>query len=125
MSVVIDTSVFIDVLRGHPGARTALRTSRRDGALRASEITRLELLMGMRPTEEQATRGLLAAVQWHPVDEEVSELAGQLGRTWLRSHGGIDPADLAIAATAVLVGATVLTRNVRHFPMFEGLLPPY
>lgn len=47
-----------------------------------------------------------------------------LGR-WLASHHTIDSADLAIAATVVLTGTELLTRNVRHFPMLAGLRAPY
>lgn len=51
--------------------------------------------------------------------------AGALGRTWLASHHGIDGTDLTIAATAILLDARPLIRNVRHFPMFSGLCRPY
>ena len=93
--------------------------------MHASEITRLELLAGMRPTEEQGTRSLLSVLVWHPVDDDVAEEAGALGRRWLPSHRNIDGADLAIAATAIRTGSRLLTRNVRHFPMFKDLSAPY
>lgn len=125
MSVLVDTSVLIDVLRGEVTAGTVLRDARRAGPLHASEVTRLEVLAGMRTTEETATRSLLAIVEWHPLDSQVAELAGELGRRWLPSNRGIDSADLAIAATAVLLDAPLLTRNVKHFPMFAGLSAPY
>jgi predicted nucleic acid-binding protein len=38
---------------------------------------------------------------------------------------GIDTADLAIAATAMALDVRLLTRNVKHFPMFAGLAAPY
>lgn len=125
MSALIDTSVLIDYLRGNEAAAGVLEGARANGVLHASEITRLEVLAGMRPTEEHHTRLLLSTVRWHPVDGEVAERAGELGRAWLSSHRGIDGADLAIAATALLLNARLLTRNVKHFPMFEGLSRPY
>jgi hypothetical protein len=75
----------------------------------------------MRPHEEDSTRELLDAFEWHPVTEATAEEAGRLGRRWLASHRGIDTADLLIAATARILNRTVLTRNVRHFPMFPDL----
>lgn len=75
----------------------------------------------MRAHEEGATRLLLSVLEWHPVDAEVAEEAGALGRRWLPSHHTIDGADLAIAATAICTGSHLLTRNVRHFPMFPQL----
>lgn len=125
MTVVVDTSVIIDVLRGDSRASEILIRSRQSDPLHASEIVRLEVLAGMRIQEEPATRALLEVFTWHPVDAKVAELAGELGRRWLPSSGGIDSADLAIAATTMLLGAQLLTRNVKHFPMFSGLAEPY
>lgn len=125
MTVLVDTSVLIDYLRGHSGAAEVLERERGLGPLQASEVTRLEVLAGMPPAEERATRLLLSTLVWHPVDGEIAEEAGALGRRWLPSHHTIDSADLAIAATAIHANARLLTLNVRHFPMFESLRPPY
>lgn len=125
MSVLVDTSVLIDYLRGHRGAAELLERERALGVLHASEITRLEVLAGMRTKEERGTRDLMATLAWHVVDADVAEEAGALGRRWLPSHRTIDGADLAIAATANRIGARLLTRNVKHFPMFADLRSPY
>lgn len=125
MTTVVDTSVFIDALRGHGPAREVLRGEASIERLWASEVTRLEVLAGMRPSEELVTLDLLDSPIWYPLDREVAERAGDFGRRYLRGNRGIDAADLAIAATADLLGARLLTRNVKHFPMFEGLEPPY
>lgn len=125
MTALVDTSVLIDYLRGHQHAAAVLERERATGPLQASEMTRLEVLSGMRPDEEEATRSLLSTLVWHPVDADVAEHAGALGRRWLASHHTIDSADLAIAATAVRTGTRLLTRNVRHFPMFPELHAPY
>lgn len=125
MSALVDTSILIDYLRGRQAAAALIEAERAAGVLHASEITRLEVLAGMRPREEDQTRSLLSALVWHPVDTEVAEAAGALGRRWLPSHRAVDGADLAIAATAIVIGARLLTLNVRHFPMFPDLHPPY
>ena len=125
MTALVDTSVLIDFLRGVPAAADVLERERRAAPLHASEMTRLELLAGMRSSEEVQTRSLLSTLRWHPVDEDIAERAGALGREWLPSDRGVDGADLAIAATTIHVGARLLTRNVRHFPMFPDLRPPY
>lgn len=125
MTALVDTSVLIDFLRGDHRARVIMSRLREQGPLQASEITRLEILAGMRPGEKVPTESVLAALEWHPVDREIAETAGELGRRWLPSHGGIDAADLAIAATAVVIGSTLVTLNVKHFPMFDGLERPY
>jgi hypothetical protein len=125
VTAIVDTSVLIDYLRGDQGAAELLEQERAVGPLHASEITRLEILAGMRPAEEDGTRLLLSTLVWHPVDAEVAEEAGALGRQWLPSHHTIDSADLAIAATVILNRSSLLTRNIRHFPMFADLNLPY
>lgn len=125
MTALVDTSILIDYLRGHQPAAELLERQRALAPLHASEMTRLEILAGMRPAEEDATRSLLSALVWHPVDEDVADQAGALGRTWLPSHRTIDGADLAIAATAIRSNARLLTLNVRRFPMFDDLRPAY
>ena len=125
MTVVVDTSILIDVLRGKPVAAAVLRDARVGGPLHASDVTRLEVLAGMRRGEEESTRRLFGAFAWHPLDESIAELAGELGRRWLPGNRGVDSAHLAIAATAMALGARLITLNVKHFPMFGGLSAPY
>ncbi len=125
MAVLVDTSVIIDFLRGHHDAQEVLEEARLTAPLHASEMTRLEVLAGMRANEEGGTRLLLSLFQWHPVDTSIAELAGELGRQWLPAHPWIDSADLAIAATAMALGCPLLTCNVKHFPMFADLKKPY
>ena len=50
---------------------------------------------------------------------------GEIGRPFQRSHQGISITDLLLAAAVERVGGQLLTRNVRHFPMFPELRPAY
>lgn len=120
--IVVDTSILIDVLRQKP---EALAWWHRAADAAASEISRTEVLRGMRASERSRTMGLLRDLAWRDVDAAVSLRAGELGREYRGAHQGIDVADLCIAATAQLLDVTLATTNVRHFPMFEGLQPPY
>ena len=45
--------------------------------------------------------------------------------TWRRSHSGISTSDYLIAATALELGMELATLNVRHYPMFPGLVQPF
>lgn len=126
MTIVVDTSVLIDHLRGDATARAALEDAVRAGErLVCSVLTKVEVLAGMRPAEERATRRLLDSLDWIEVSDEVAEAAGALANRYLASHPGVDPVDYVIAATALRLRAALWTRNVRHFPMFDGLRPPY
>lgn len=126
MTVLLDTSVLIDHLRGNAAAREAMAGAVSDGhRLAASIVVKVEILAGMRPAEEAATRRLLDVLEWFPVDDPIAEAAGQLANRYLRSHPSVDPVDFIIAATAVAQDASLWTRNIKHFPMFDGLTSPY
>jgi predicted nucleic acid-binding protein len=123
VTVLLDTSVVIDILRG---AATAIAYAR--GLPEppiCSEITRVEVVRGFRSGERRATERLFAALRWVPVDEPVARRAGELGRRFRRSHQGLATADLVIAATVEELGVELATLNVRHFPMIPGLAPPF
>lgn len=123
MSVLLDTSVLVDHLRASPPATEYLAGL--EGRPACSEISRIEVLQGLRSGERTAATRLFALIEWVPVTEAVARQAGELGRKWRRSHPGIGVADLAIAATAERLEATLATRNLKHFPMFKGLRAPY
>lgn len=120
---MLDTSVLIDHLRASAAATEYLAGL--DGRPSCSEISRIEVIQGLRSSERRAADRLFALIAWVPVSEAVARRAGELGRRWRGSHQGIGVADLAIAATAEEIGASLATRNLKHFPMFEGLHPPY
>lgn len=123
MSVVLDTTVLIDVLRAHPPALEFLAGL--DDAPACSELSRIEVIRGLREDERPSAERLFTGLAWHPVDEPVARLAGELGQRWRSSHTGIGTVDLVVAATAGQLNMALATTNVRHFPMFEGLQPPY
>lgn len=123
---LVDTSVAIDHLRGHQPA-TALIDDLLSSAeaVAASEITRFELLAGARNSEHDELDDFFLALEWVPVTEAIVRRAGTYARSYHRSHSGIGAADYVIAGTASALGIELLTVNVRHFPMFEGIQAPY
>jgi hypothetical protein len=123
LSVVLDTSVLIDHLRADESATDYLASLEERPS--CSEISRIEVLQGLCSAERKAAERLFGLFDWVPVTEAVARRAGELGHRWRRSHPGIGVADLAIAATAEQIDATVATRNLKHFPMFRDLRAPY
>jgi predicted nucleic acid-binding protein len=121
--IVIDTTVPIDILRGHPPA--IAWAGGLDRRMVASELTRTEILRGLRSHERGAAERLFGGIRWVPVTESIARRAGELGRTWRRSHRTLGTVDLIVAATALELDAPLATANIRHFPMISGLLPPY
>ena len=126
MRFVCDTSVLIDYLRGDGRAIDLLDSHATDGhELWAVVVTRAELLAGMRSAERIATHRLFEVLSWVDVDVAVADRAGEMARRHRPSNRGIDLADYLIAAGTELIGASLLTTNVRHYPMIPDLQPPY
>jgi hypothetical protein len=123
VSIVFDTSILIDVLRGDAAALGYVRGVT-DVPI-CSEVTRIEVARGLRSGERTSAEQLFRTLHWVPLDEPIARRAGELGRRWDRHRPGISLADLVIAATAEQVDAELATANIRHFPMFEDLQAPY
>jgi len=123
---LIDTTVAVDHLRRVPSAVNLLTDLiEKDEEVLASELVRFELLAGVRDEEIGVVEEFCSALGWIPVTETLTRRAGRLARDYRPSHSGIDDVDYLIAATAIVIDADLMTTNVRHFPMFEGLEPPY
>ena len=124
--VLFDTDVLIDYLRGYPDA-VRLVTERSDETS-VSAISVAELFAGVRGDaqgQEQIVLGrFLEQLTVVPVSAEIAQAGGIYRRDYGGSHG-VGLADAIIAATAVASNATLQTLNVRHYPMFPGIAPPY
>lgn len=115
--------MLIDHLRADPLATAYLGTL--EDRATCSEISRIEVIQGLRSAERRTAETLFSLIDWVVVSEALARRAGELGRRWRRSYPGIGVADLAVAATAEHLDVPLATRNVKHFPMFPGLEAPY
>lgn len=124
---LVDTDVLIAHLRGVDDAHRWLVDARRRSGRRlaCSVVSATELLGGMRSGERREVARLLARLRLYPVTEQVARRAGALMRRYRRSHPGIGLGDYFVAATAEVHGLELATLNVRHFPMFAKLKPPF
>ena len=125
MTTVVDTGILIDFLRGDDRARMALEQAAANGDLWGVVVTRAEVISGMRSQERAATMRLLDQLAWLEIDTALADAAGKLARMWRRALPGVDIVDYLIAAGTDRLGARLLSVNVRHFPMLEGLQPAY
>ncbi|CAN5609473.1 type II toxin-antitoxin system VapC family toxin [soil metagenome] len=107
--LLIDTDVFIDQLRG------AVRLPDAAAGAWYSVVTRAELFAG-RSAREEAIRTILRPLHEVAVDREIAERAGRLRR----SHSLAMP-DALVAASALVHGLSLMTRNRRHFAAVDGL----
>lgn len=123
--ILVDSDVLIAHLRGVDLARRWLIQARGGGPLAVSVVSIIELVGGMRSVERREVWRLLGSMRAQPVTEVIARRAGELMRRYRRSHNGIGLGDYVIAATAEVHGLELATLNVRHFPMFENLEPPF
>jgi predicted nucleic acid-binding protein len=121
---IIDSTVLIDASRQREAAVLFLSRLASEGPLRSSVVVRSELWAGARPEEADHLSDLLDQLRWHDLTVAIADLAGKLAYRYRQSHR-IGLTDFIIAATAIELGGTVATLNVRDFPMFPGLQPPY
>lgn len=61
-----------------------------------------------------------------PMDRQIARIAGKLSGDARASGLALGFADVAIAATAIQHGLTILTRNLRHFePLKVTVIDPF
>ncbi len=124
--ILVDSDVLIAQLRGVPAARRWLIDARRStGPLAVSVVSIAEITGGMRSSERRAIWHLLGTLRVEGVTEVVARRAGEYMRSHRRSNVGIGLGDYLIAATADTNGQELATLNVKHFPMFTSLRPPF
>ncbi len=121
---LFDTSILIEHLRGEARATELLAGVPSDARV-ASVMARVEIEGGMRSPERAQVASLFSVIRLLPVTDAIARRAAEHLRRYRRSHTGIDLVDYVVAATAELHDAQLATLNVRHFPMFKGLRPPW
>jgi predicted nucleic acid-binding protein len=122
---LLDTSAIIDALNNKRGRRDLLLDLVRQGHLLACcPINVTEVYAGMRPKEETATDEFLKSLEYYHLTWPVARLAGLLKRDYGRKGMTITVADVTIAAVALVHELTLITDNVKDFPMKELTLYP-
>ena len=126
MATLIDTSILIAVGRGHIELKS-LPLPVDEIAIAA--ITAAELLHGVhrapniqtRAVREAFVEGLLARVPVLPFDLVTARIHARIWAELAIAGTVVGAHDLLIAATALVAGATVATRDMRSFPRIPGL----
>ncbi len=121
MTVLVDSDILIEVMRGRDASVVAqwLELSQSDNPILCSPVGVAEVWTGARSNEHQALKTLFQALVCVPIDHETGRRAGDYLRQYGKSHG-VELGDALIAAAAVLNGAALWTRNRKHYPM-KGL----
>ena len=122
---LLDTSVIIDALNDKRGRRAFLLGLVKQGHLLACcPINITEVYAGLRAKEEAATEEFLRSLEYYHLTWPVARLAGLLKRDYRRKGTTITVADATVAAVALVHELTLMTDNVKDFPMRELALHP-
>jgi predicted nucleic acid-binding protein len=122
---LLDTSVIIDALNNKRGRRELLLGLVKQGHLLACcPVNVTEVYAGMRPKEEEATEEFLKSLEYYHLTWPVARVAGLLKRDYARRGVTLTVADATIAAVALAHDLTLMTDNIKDFPMKDLLLYP-
>jgi len=120
-SVLLDTSVWIDALRGKTPEIVALtRELLNDDRILTCGPVIFEINRGLRHSERKGIMSLFDALTRLPVEEGVWEQAGDLDASLRRKGITIPPMDILIAQTCRHHDVSLLTLD-EHFSSVPGL----
>lgn len=120
--MVIDTCIFIDHLRAKDRTNTTLAKLPKDEPAYVSVITLFELHCGANtPDKKLDIIAVTEDLNILPFDADVAAKAGDIFRALKSQNKGIGPQDTMIAATCLVYGQPILTRNKEHFKRVDDL----
>src|SRR5271157_5007682 len=121
--ILIDTDIVIDFLRGDKQAIMHFKTC--SDLICFSAITVAEIYAGIKgKKEESEVERLFSIFPVIATTHEIAREAGRLVKLYRPSHS-VEIPDGVIAATCLISGSDLHTLNVKHYPMFLDLKPPY
>jgi len=120
---LLDTCILIDYFRGNENAAQFLGDL--DDPPYISSLTVAELYAGVREGEERTQLdNLIQYLPVIPLDSKTAAKGGLYRRQYGKSHG-VGIVDALLAASAELNNLTLVTHNLKHFPMIENVYCPY
>jgi predicted nucleic acid-binding protein len=118
-SILLDTTVLIDALRGRPAAERLRRLRQHGDDPCICAVNVEEVVRGLRPGEETPARRLIDGMRVVPLGDAEGWQAGEWRRTYAAGGITLTQADCLIAAAALAAGGGLATGNPRDFPMPE------
>jgi tRNA(fMet)-specific endonuclease VapC len=117
---LLDTSVIIDVLNDKRRRSELLAGLAEQGHLLACcSINVTEVYAGLRQEEQTKTAELLESLRFYPVTFPIARLAGLLKRDYTRRGITLAVSDVTIAAVSLFYHLTLITDNVKHYPIAD------
>ena len=117
--ILLDTNILIEVLKNNRKIVEFLNSL--DGDFAISSVTMMELYYGaFNKAEVRMLERFFAHFEIVHIDEEISQIATNLIKTYAKSHNLTIP-DSLIAATAIKQECYLLTLNKKDFRYIEKL----
>lgn len=117
---LLDTTVIIDCLRGRKEVVEFLTKLASEGlVVGCCAINIAEIYAGMKENERQVTKKFLDSLEYYEVTRNLAELAGEYKREYAGKGISLSLSDVIIAAVAISNNLTLVTDNLRHYPMPE------
>ncbi len=121
--LVFDTNFLISFLKGDQVAKRKLESY--DEPITTTAINAFELLYGYHLVKDskavETAMGLLNSVSTLPFDLEASGIASGIAADLARRGRMLEHMDILTAAVALKHGATLVTKNIRHFSRIQKL----
>ena len=118
--LLLDTNIIVDVLRRRNERHLLVENLLEQGQPLAScAITVTEVYAGMRPPEEKPTRAFMKSLVFLSATEEIAERAGELKARYSKRGRSLSLQDVMIASVCIAYSCTLVTENVKDFPMPE------
>ena len=122
-SLLLDTDVLVDFLRGYGKAVTFVNTH--SSRIILSSIVVAELFAGVNEDADlTALENFVSLFRVIPLTTEIAKTGGLYKRDYGKSHG-VGLADAIIAATCEAENAELKTLNIKHYPMIKNLKQAY
>ena len=114
---LIDTDVLIWVLRGSDKYTEFLQTLKDKNSLSISTITIAEIYKNIFPSEIIKTENLLDEFEIFDVSSSIAKQGGLYWQENIKQLVKLSLMDCLIAATAHINHLTLVSLNIRHYPM--------
>lgn len=122
MRIVFDTSIIIDYLRGGTTGEAIFdQIEKQNAQLFIPTIVIFELFSGKSTKNESVRTKIAKMVKDFKRIELTEEIAMTAGKLYREIGKQVGVQDYIIAASALSIGASVLTLNQKHFQQIPGL----
>ena len=117
---LLDTTTIIDHLRGDKKVSSYLEEiGMRGDVAGCCCINITEVYTGVKKKEKEKTDRFVESLYYFEVTKEIARLAGMLKKKYAEKGKTLAISDVIIAATAMVYGLALVTKNVKHYPFPE------